>query len=126
MLCKDWSLYGVTVAGIYKVSLDTNETLINNVIPKTLCLLGRGSCKIEAPGPGTGWASGSGRPWPEVRAHGTGVGQMSQGHPAPDHTCYTMLTVGFAFLLSGIRAPSAHLILYSSVYLTRTPRTAYL
>ncbi len=53
MLFSDWTLCvnrrSLKLESIYEVSLDSNETLINNIISKTGCLLGCDSCKKWTP-----------------------------------------------------------------------------
>ncbi len=70
MLFSDWTLCvnrcSLKLEGIYEVSLDSNETLINNIISKTGRLMGRDSCKNGLPLCGRGQACRGG--W-----HGTGL-----------------------------------------------------
>lgn len=64
MLVHDCTLFvnrrSLKLESIYEVSLDTNETLINNIISKTGCLLSRDSCKTGLPECGRGQACGGG------------------------------------------------------------------
>lgn len=92
MLVHDWTLFvyrhSLKVEGIYEVSLDTNETLINNIISKTECLLGRDSCKTGLPECGRGQAvEVNGTEW--TLSSWTAGGRVFVCDPAPFHSCHT-------------------------------------
>lgn len=89
MPSRDWTLCvngrSLKLRGIYEVSFDTNEPLINNIISKTGCLLGRDSCKTGLPECGRGQASGGGR----QRTNGELMLRVCMCDPAPVHSCHS-------------------------------------
>lgn len=103
MFGSDGLLCGMTVVNNYKLTLDTNEIITNNIIPNTVGLLSRYSCKkklIKNEHSASEW-------------HWRVSCVRSVLSPAPDHTCHTKLAVGFSCLLCGVRAPIPPSILYS-------------
>ncbi len=89
MLFSDWTLCvnrrSLKLESICEVSLDSNETLINNIISKTGCLLGCDSCKNGLPLCGRGQACRGGRHRLERWAHD----RVFVCDPAPVHSCHT-------------------------------------
>lgn len=89
MPVHDWTLFvnrrSLKLEGIYEISLDTNETLINNIISKTECLLGLDSCKTECGRGQTVEVNGTEQ---TVSSWAAG-GRVFVCDPAPVHSCHT-------------------------------------